>query len=70
MGLQQLIPFDLSLLVFAYHTKPIISFQLWRMFGGSVWIWMKSNPVWFIEDQTCFSTSWHAKMSLNLNEVI
>ena len=25
-----------------FHTKPIITFHLWCMLGGSVWLWMKS----------------------------
>ena len=40
---------------------------VWCMLGGSVWIWMKSNLFRFIEGQTTYSTSWHAKMSLTLN---
>ena len=31
------------------HTISIISFHLWCMLGGSVWIWMKSNLFRFVE---------------------
>ena len=31
---------------------------------------MKSNLLWYIEGQTHFSTSWHAKISLTLNDPI
>jgi hypothetical protein len=40
------------------------------MLGGIVCIEMKSNLLLFIEGQTHFSTSWHSKMSLTLNEQI
>jgi hypothetical protein len=52
------------------HTKSIISFYLWCTLGGSVWIWMKSNLLRFIGGQPHFSTSWHGRMSLTLNEPI
>ena len=50
------------------HTISLISFPLWCALGGNVWIWMKSNLFRFIEGQTHFSTSWHFKMSLTLNQ--
>ena len=40
------------------------------MLGGSVWICMKSNLFRFIEGKNHFSTSWHAKMSLNFNDPV
>ena len=53
------------------HTMSISSFHLGCMHrGSSVWIWTKRNPFWFIEGQTHPSTSWHAKISLTLNEPI
>ena len=62
---QELVPYDFPLVVL--HKISIIAFHLWCMLGGSVWIWMKSNLFRFIEGQTHFSTSWHAKLSLTLN---
>ena len=50
------------------HTISIISFHSWCMLEGSVLIQMKRNLLWFIEGQTHLSTSWHAKMSLTVNE--
>ena len=51
------------------HTILIISFRLWCMPVGSVWFQMNSNLFRLLEGQTHnFSTSWHAKMSLTLNE--
>ena len=54
----------------AYSIKNFfpLAFHLWCMLGGSIWIWIKSNLFWFIEDQTQFSTYWHAKLNLTLNE--
>lgn len=46
-----------------------LSFHLWYMLGGSVRTWMKNNLFRFIGDQIQFSTSWHAKLSLSLNEL-
>ena len=42
--------------------------HLWCMFGGSVWLWIKSNLFRLIEGQTHFSTSWHATVSLTTND--
>ena len=58
--------FHCEILLVVLHTMSVVSFHLWRMLGFSVWIWMKSGLFWFIEGQTRFSTSWHAKMSLIL----
>ena len=38
--------------------------------GGSVEVWTKNILYRFMEGQTLFSTSWHAKMSLTLHEPI
>jgi hypothetical protein len=61
---QELVHYDF--LVVVMHIISLISFHLWCMLGGSVWIWIKSNLFWFIECQTHISTSWHAKMRLIL----
>ena len=52
------------------HTKSIFFFHLWCMLRGGVWIRIKSNLFCSVEGQTHFSTSWHAKKSLTLNEHI
>ena len=44
--------------------------SLWCMRGGSVEVWTKNILYQFMEGQTHFSTSWHAKMSLTLHEPI
>ena len=54
----ELVPHDFSLVVL--HTVSIISFHLWCMLGGSVDIWF-INLFRFIDSQTHFSTSMHAK---------
>ena len=65
---ENLVPYDFPLVVL--HTKSIISLHLWWMLGGSVWIWMRGNLFQFIEDQTHYSSSWHHKKSLTLNELM
>jgi hypothetical protein len=57
---QELVPYDIS--KFVLHTMSINSSPL-CILGGCVWIWMKSILFQFIEGHTCFSSSWHAKMS-------
>ena len=53
------------------HTISLNSFHLRCILGGSAWIWMKSSNLFrFIEGPNHFSTSWHAKMSLTLDEPI
>ena len=68
VGCWELVPYDIPLVVL--HTKSIIFFHSWCILGGSVCVWMKRNLFQFIHDKTHFSTSWHAKMSLTLNEPI
>ena len=51
------------------HINSIISVRL-CMLGGTVRIQMQSNLIWFIERWTHFSTSWHAKICLTLNELL
>ena len=64
-------PLWISIDYSAYHINNLFSFHLgWCMLGRSVWIWTKSNLCQFIESQTQFSTSWHARTSLTLNEPI
>ena len=63
---RELILYELPLVVL--NTIPMISYHLWCFLGGSVWIWRTSNLFRFIESQTHFITSWHATMSLTLNE--
>ena len=55
---------------FVLLTISLISFHLWCMFGGSVWFEMKRNLFWFIECQTHFKISWHAKIRSKLIEPI
>jgi hypothetical protein len=63
---QELVTYDFPLV--DLHIISIIS--LWCMLGGNGWIWTKSNLFRYIEDQTRFSTFWHAKMSLTLDELM
>lgn len=59
---QELVPSHFPLIVLL--TKSLVSFYLCCcMLGGSLWILLKSNLLWYIEDQTQFST----KMCLTLN---
>ena len=62
---RELVTYDFSLVVL--HTISI--FSLWCMLGGNVRIYTKSSLLQYIEDQTHFNTSWHAKMSLTFNYV-
>ena len=64
----ELVSYNLPLVVL--NTKSIFSSYLWWTLGGGVWSWMKSNLFWFIEGQTHFSTSWHAKMRLTINDLL
>ena len=61
----EFVPYDFSVVVL--HPILIISFHLWCMLGGIVWIQLKSNLFWYIEGQTFFVISWHTKMSSTLN---
>jgi hypothetical protein len=54
--------------LFFSYTITLISFHLWWLLGGSVWIWMRKKLLWFIEGQTHINTFWHTNMSLNHNE--
>ena len=47
-----------------------ISFYLWCMLGGKVWLWMKETYFGSLRAKGHFSTSWHAEMSLTLIELI
>ena len=59
------------LLVITYNTNYFSPLVVQRyLFRGSVWIWIKSNLFWLIESQNYFSSSWHIKPSLTLNEPI
>ena len=55
--------------LFAYKLSMFGKFLVhaWR---GSVEVWTKNILHWFMEGQTHFSTSWHAKMSVTLHEPI
>ena len=66
---RELVPYDFVWV--ALHTILLISFHLRCVLGGSVWIRMKSSNLFrFIEGPHHFSTSWHAKMSLTLDDPI
>ena len=52
------VPYDVPLV--ALPTRSLLSFYSWCILRGSVWIWMNSNIVRFIEGQTRFSTSYQA----------
>ena len=60
--LWELVGYEFPLAVM--HTISIFFVHLWCMLGGSVWMWVVSGLVWYIEGQAHFSTSWHTKMSL------
>ena len=54
---------------FFLHTISIISFHLWCMLKGSVWIWMKEQPVLVHWGQTHFSTSWQNEFDLQWTNI-
>jgi hypothetical protein len=55
--------------LFCLHNLPCLV-NFWCTRGGSVEVWTKNILYQFLEGQTHFSTSWHAKMSLTLYEPI
>ena len=64
-------PLQLSLVVLHTITEILFPLVVHGTFSEIViGIERKSNLIWFTKGQTQFSTSWHAKMSLNINEPI